>query len=556
MVKIKKMKKMKKVMVEVLISMFASLLAFPLNGCNTPEGFDVSYEAPEEIKTPGDTEEEVPFREDIDTYYVDSQNGNDSNDGGSEAQAWKSLSKITGLKLLAGDKVYLKRGSTFNEVFQVNDATGSKKQQVVITTYGSGDKPKIVAPGNSKHAVQLLNCTYITVENLDVKNFGTDPELRDRIGFNVHLDNYGVAYNIQIKGIDVHDINGRLWKGDGAGVGIRLTVTRGAVINWYDGLLIEGCTIRRCVRNGITFGGNYQRHHWYPHKNVVIRENLIEEVPGDGIVVGECDGALVEYNVMRNCPDPWGGVHNAAAGMWPWSSDNTIIQFNEVSGQKATWDGQGFDADYNCIGTTIRYNYSHDNYGGFLLICDDGNARKTYSAGNIDTNVYGNVSYNDGIRPYKRPNDNKWYTPGIHISGPVEDCEIYNNILYICERTEGLPDQDKRFVHSNGWGGQPKSVNIESNLFYSQVKESNFERASSDGVVYTGNWYMGIAPKSIGSAGDKDMKGENEEFKKILSKNADHRKAIESSFLREVKTKTATMITVDKDKINNFFNDN
>ena len=35
-----------------------------------------------------------------------------------------------------------------------------------------------------------------------------------------------------------------------------------------------------------------------------------------------------------------------AAGIWPWSCDNTLVQFNEVSGHKAPWDAQGFDSAF------------------------------------------------------------------------------------------------------------------------------------------------------------------------------------------------------------------
>ena len=544
-------------MIQISAYIIASLLAVPFNGCTVAKEFDVEYEAPDNIQTPDDdSDADIPLRENTDTYYIDSESGNDSNDGKSKNEAWKSLSKVSSLKLLPGDQVLLKRGCTFNETFLIDESQGTKKQHILISTYGNGDKPKIVGPGNSQYGVQVRNCEYITIEDLDIKNHGTDPELRDRMGLNIHLENYGVAHNIEIKGLDIHDLNGRLWKGEGAGVAIRFTLTKGDVINWFDGILIEGCTVRNCTRNGISFSGNYERDHRYPHKNVVIRENLFEGVPGDGITVGSCEGALVEYNVMRDCPDPWGGQHNAAAGMWPWSSDKTIIQFNEVSGHKATWDGQGFDADYNCIGTTIRYNYSHDNYGGFLLICDDGSARKTYSAGNKDTKIYGNVSYNDGIRPYKRPKDDKWYSPGIHISGPVEDCEVYNNIIYLCERAADLPKQDKRFIHANGWAGDPLGVDIRNNLFYSKVRESNFETNSISTVKFTGNWYLGISPAAMGSSRDTNIKTENKSFETIMSKNTDARKALEEGFLRVVKTKTATMITVDKDKIDKFFNNN
>jgi hypothetical protein len=125
----------------------------------------------------------------------------------------------------------------------------------------------------------------------------------------------------------------------------------------FDDLLIEGCHIVRCERNGIIGSGYWRRDQWYPSLNVVIRKNLLEQVPGDGIVPIACDGALVEHNVMRDCPRllPDG---DAAAGIWPWSCDNTVIQFNEVSDHKSPWDAQGFDSDWNCRNTIIQYNYA------------------------------------------------------------------------------------------------------------------------------------------------------------------------------------------------------
>ena len=69
----------------------------------------------------------------------------------------------------------------------------------------------------------------------------------------------------------------------------------------------------------------------------------------------------------------WAGpAEDYAAGIWPWDCDNSIIQFNEVSGVKGTKDGQAFDSDYRCRNSLFQYNYSHDNEGGFMLICSPG----------------------------------------------------------------------------------------------------------------------------------------------------------------------------------------
>lgn len=113
-------------------------------------------------------------------------------------------------------------------------------------------------------------------------------------------------------------------------------------------------------------------------------------MPGDGIVPIGCDSALVEYNLMRRCSRllPLG---EAAAGIWPWSCDNTTIQFNEVSDHKAPWDGQGFDSDFNCTNTLIRYNYSHGNEGGFILICHPGNSNPADNIGNLGRKTIVNI---------------------------------------------------------------------------------------------------------------------------------------------------------------------
>jgi hypothetical protein len=63
------------------------------------------------------------------------------------------------------------------------------------------------------------------------------------------------------------------------------------------------------------------------------------------------------------------------AGIWPWSTDNTLLQLNEAARTHTTLDGQGFDADYNSRNTLFQYNYSHDHEGGFMLICSPAQRR-------------------------------------------------------------------------------------------------------------------------------------------------------------------------------------
>lgn len=193
---------------------------------------------------------------------------------------------------------------------------------------------------------------------------------------------------------------------------------------------------------------------------------------------------------MRDSPDLL-GMDDAAAGIWPWSSDNTIIQYNEVSGHKAKWDAQGFDSDYNCKNTVIKYNFSHDNNGGMILICNDGESLgKPWNHGTIGTKIYGNISINDGLRPY--PTRPGWFSPIIHISGPTEDTQIENNIFIMLKKEQ--PDLDRTVLEIDNWGGPwPKNTTFKNNLFYIQDNESpyNFNLGKGENTIFENNMFNG-----------------------------------------------------------------
>ncbi len=69
-------------------------------------------------------------------YYF-SENGDDSNDGLSSDTPMKSLDKINDIEFSEGDAVLLERGSLFRGGIELN------KDKMVLSSYGSGEKPKI-----------------------------------------------------------------------------------------------------------------------------------------------------------------------------------------------------------------------------------------------------------------------------------------------------------------------------------------------------------------------------------------------------------------------------
>ena len=396
-----------------------------------------------------------------------------------DQKAWSRMDHNQWVVLQAGDRLLLKRGGVYSGVLKVT-GRGTADHRITVDAYGKGQKPRMVAPKDSLYAVLVKNSDYLTVQNLDITNRGEE-RLAGRTGIKLSCDDYGVRRGITLRSLLVHDVNGSLIKHSGEGSGILLENKWEHTPSAYDSLLIEDCTLRRCERNGIIWHANSDRKRWFPNRHVVVRKCLVDQVPGDGIVPIGCDGALVEYNKMTDSPDIM-PEREAAAGFWPWSCDNTIIQYNEVSGHKAHWDGQAFDCDYNCRNTTIRYNYSHDNYGGFLLVCSskiDG-----FNMGNVGSVVEYNLSVNDGIRPYT-VYTGKHFSPLIHVSGPCYNTLVAHNILY--SDGKAPDDHDHNFVYSGQWDAYAESTYILDNIFYAATDTVGMDFTESRRNYVSGN---------------------------------------------------------------------
>jgi len=295
----------------------------------------------------------------------------------------------------------------------------------------------------------LANQEYWEVNGLALTNKGPSPA-DFRYGVRVRAWDFGTMHHIHLKNLFVHDVNGSLIKKDrGEGHGIVWETGGKSQPSRFDDLLIEGCRLLRTDRNGICgYSENSDRTNWFPSLHVVIRNNLLEDIGGDGIKVWGCEGCLVEHNRLyrggQRCPD-------YSAGIWPWSSDHTIIQFNEVSEFKGTRDGQAFDSDGNCRGTVFQYNYSHDNDGGFMLVCSSGTWKPLGMIPNSGTIVRYNISQNDRARTF-------------HISGPVQDLQIYNNVFFIGK------DLDIPVFLFTDWDGWSQGIQVANNIFYAEGK--------------------------------------------------------------------------------------
>jgi len=393
-------------------------------------------------------------------YYVDSAAGNDSASGTSPETAWKSLTKVNATTFHPGDRILLKSGSVWDGQLWPK-GSGAEGRPIIVDSYGGGVRPLIRGNGLFEDAVLLKNQEHWEIQNLEITNTGTTPAVRR--GVRVAVENFGDAHHIYVRSLRIHDVNGvDSVKHNG---GIDYTCDGAKKPSRFVDLRIENNEIYHVDRSGI-FGWSdrWQRSKWYPSLKVVVRGNQLDDVGGDGIVVVATDGALVENNVVAHANQRSEGYNVA---IWAWSADNTVIQSNEAYGTHGQRDGEGFDSDWNSRNTIIQYNYSHDNDGGFLLICDDGGQKPQDSAGNVATVIRYNISQNDRTR-------------GINIAGPVKNSTIYNNTIYV-----GRDDKVELVLHSD-WNGWARDSYFYNNIFYVEGSaEFSYAVSRSPNGAYT-----------------------------------------------------------------------
>jgi hypothetical protein len=393
------------------------------------------------------------------SYYVDANGGDDANSGCEPQKAWRGLARVNATAFQPGDRILFRAGATYKGQLAPK-GSGRDSSPIAIDRYGEGSAPVIEAggmaddggfygaQGRTGSAVYLCDQEYWDISNLEIVNHGAQADYRR--GVRVEITKMGVCHRIHLKGLYVHDVNGlnkskgnahhELSKQSG---GILVCVTGDDRNTRFSDVLIEGCTVRSCDRSGISVGA---RKHWYPewnkliepvladtvlHTGVVIRNNAIEDVGGDGIVVQYAKAPLIEHNVCKDAAKRSYMQKQYSAGIWPWMCEGALFQYNEVYGTRSTLDGQGFDCD-SSRGTIYQFNYSHDNEGGFMLFCQ-GSSRDSIVRYNISQNDCHALFTNSGGTA--RVFNNVFYIgPGldtdINFPGASGSMRIYNNIFY------------------------------------------------------------------------------------------------------------------------------
>jgi hypothetical protein len=242
-------------------------------------------------------------------YYVDDTLGNDSNPGTIEAP-WKSITKVNGVSLVAGEQVLFKRGETFAGKLTPSDS-GSTGHPIIYGAYGIGNRP--IINGTADSALFINACNYLRIEYIDFAGSSVagghtsrcydshdqyfyDCIFRDAAG-TAHGSGYGIAIGDDPTGVLIYNITLDTCQAyNNRGCGIALTSDLGTY-GPHD------CLIYQCVTHNNGQNWAYGDHGIYIRHGVVIDGCISYDNPiGSGIKVndqGVMDGPFKP--IVRNC---------------------------------------------------------------------------------------------------------------------------------------------------------------------------------------------------------------------------------------------------------------
>lgn len=347
-------------------------------------------------------------------HYIDCANGNDALDSLTPQSAWKSLAQVDAFTFRPGDSLLLKRGSTCTGLLAPG-GSGSAGHPITLGAYGSGPLPRIIG-ADQEAALRLKDQQFWEIAHLDIT--GGNPYGIFITGTVPHLKHF------RITDVIVHDVTGQP-KSKQTGLVVIGSDEKAQTI--FDDIVIDGVTAFNTTQwAGITLTGGVYAAPGSPRgSDITIRNSIVHDVAGDGILLSLAKNGLIEHNVSWNT----GMQHTESIGtpnaIWEWECDDCTVQYNEgFFSDSPGVDGGVFDIDWGCHNNIVQYNFAHDSQGYCASVFGAGRdaGSSTHSI------VRRNLCLDNGRSPRMAQRQGAIYL-STWDKGHLSGVEIYNNTI-------------------------------------------------------------------------------------------------------------------------------
>jgi sugar phosphate isomerase/epimerase len=314
-------------------------------------------------------------------YHVDCRDGDDGRDGRSPETAWRSVAKVTATTFQPGDSIRLRRGTRCTGMLWPK-GSGEPGKPIRLAAYGEGPLP-IVDAARGEAAVKLFDQQHWHVETLEAT--GGSP-------YGIYVSgSKGTLRHFRIRNVVVHGVGGEV-KSKASGL---LVVAAGGGGQTFEDVLIDGVTAYDTTQwAGIEVHGAAWEDKGLRARNVTVRNSIVHDVYGDGIVLFQVEDGLVERSAAWRTglqPIETIGTPN---GIWTWRCRRCAVRWTEgFLTDSPGVDGGVYDIDWGNDDNVVEHNFGHDAMGYCASVFGAGGETTTNSV------VRHNVCVNDGRSP-------------------------------------------------------------------------------------------------------------------------------------------------------------
>ncbi len=315
-------------------------------------------------------------------YYIDATLGNNDNDGLSELNAWKTISKINEQTFNPGDSILFKRGEIWCETLII-PSSGNSTSSIYFGAYDSGVLPKINI-SSPNYGITINGHDYLTFENIEISGGKKS----------IFLNSASTNGSIIFRNIKIHNSIGDCISAKNRG-----------------NFLIDNSEIYSCGHNGISsYTTNINDYLEIKGHNIEIKNSLIYNNIANGIYIAGHNSHIINNSIYENGNSL--GYHNLYL-----IGDNGLVEKNNLLNSSM---GDGFR--YEGGNLTFRYNFVKGNRMHGVSFWND--IPQTFYNNRIYYNVISATKYHDS--PYENPG-------AIYINeyaGGFNIVDIFNNVIH------------------------------------------------------------------------------------------------------------------------------
>jgi hypothetical protein len=222
-----------------------------------------------------------------------------------------------------------------------------------------------------------------------------------------------------------------------------------------------------------------------------VNHNQISYTGGPGIQLSGVETAIFSYNkVDRSGSNDDSRKWGRGSGLWTWSCNKILIEFNSFTNANGPGDSAGAHIDYFCTNVVLQYNFSANNAGGFCEILgdnyncayrynisvNDGHRVKGVNGAFQEGKIFWLSGYVGNNKPRSGPFNSYFYNNTIYVKSDLDakiaidkaanGVLIANNIFHIEGKSKWVLGDQYNPESIGEW--QVKSVFFKNNLFFSE----------------------------------------------------------------------------------------